>query len=159
MKIIAFLLLLIPLSACQKEVPPPPPPPEPVAEVIEIISIDPQVDLEETYWQLNSVAGEKVKMADHQAKEAFMQLMAKKKQVRGFSSCNIFSGAYETTENDLTFGSTLSTKMSCKNTMATEQGFFQVLTETAHYTINSKTLNLYSADKKIIATLEPMEPN
>jgi heat shock protein HslJ len=67
-------------------------------------------------------------------------------KVSGSSGCNRFTGSYEATDDQLTFGPLATTRMACaQDIMDQEQGFLNALAATTTYRIVGTTLTLYDA--------------
>lgn len=76
-------------------------------------------------------------------------------RVGGRTGCNQFGGEFTRTEDALTFGELISTKMACTegNRMEVEAAFVGALQNTRGATLEERTLTLVSADGSVLARL------
>ncbi|WP_295982933.1 META domain-containing protein [uncultured Algibacter sp.] len=64
-------------------------------------------------------------------------------RVSGFSGCNRFNGSYTITENNITFGPTVSTRMMCgEEANSIEHNMFDVLSQVNSFTLKNNELTL-----------------
>lgn len=110
----------------------------------------PPVDeaLENTYWKLIEIAGNKIETPAGQ-KEAHMILRTAESKVGGNAGCNNFFGAYESEAESLSFGQVGATMMACLNGMDTEQAFLAALGRTDRYTVSGLMLTLYQGEEEL----------
>ena len=113
--------------------------------------------LEETYWRLTELSGEKV-VTPEGGREAHLRLLPEEKQVQGFGGCNGFFGGYELEGDRLSFEPLGSTRMACPDTDDTEMAFFRALESAASFTIIGTTLELKGPDGPV-ARFEAGSPN
>ena len=116
-----------------------------------VVSVNPLAELANTYWKLISLNETDVSMAEEQTREAFLQLRADNKSVKGFAGCNAFTGSYSVNGNGLDIGPLAATRKACLAGMNTETEFLQVLEDTAYYSIHEEALTLFSEWKQPIA--------
>jgi putative lipoprotein len=131
-----------------------PPSTQVVAELVDdraIVSVNPLATIEGTYWKLLSIGGRDILMTEKQEKEASFQLRAGNGQAKGFSGCNSFTGGYILNGNELSFTPLAATMRACISGMEVEQAYFEVLENTAYFSITEESLTLFSANKQPVA--------
>jgi putative lipoprotein len=116
-----------------------------------IVSVNPLATIEGTYWKLLSIEGREIIMSDKQEREASFQLRAGIGQAKGFGGCNSFTSGYMLNGNELSFTPMAATMRACTSGMEVEQAFFEVLENTAYFSITEESLTLFSANKQTIA--------
>jgi uncharacterized lipoprotein YbaY/heat shock protein HslJ len=117
-------------------------------------SPDTHASLQETYWRLDKVGGEKVSTPDGM-KEAHMILSGSESRIRGNAGCNNFFGQFVTENDTLSFSALGATMMACPPpAMETEQKFMAALQSTVRFGISGLFLSLYDADGVLLASLE-----
>ena len=100
-----------------------------------------QSPLQVTNWNLFSLMGNNVTVADSLGKQACI-VFNKDGTVTGNGGCNSFSGNYELNDNSqIKFGPIISTKMYCPNAKE-EVLYFDLLSRTDNYLIKADTLYL-----------------
>ena len=100
-----------------------------------------QLPLQGTNWNLFSLMGKNVTVADSLGKQPFI-LFNKDGSVTGNGGCNNFSGNYELNEtSQIKFSPIISTKMYCPNAKE-EALYFDLLSRTDNYLIKADTLYL-----------------
>ena len=94
------------------------------------------------YWKLVTLAGQPVKMAPDQEREAYFMLRDSSR-VTGFGGCNVLNGSYELRANQqrLRFTNLLTTLNACPGPNQ-ERDFLDVLNQTDNYTVQGDTLRL-----------------
>ncbi|AQS36247.1 hypothetical protein Sps_01058 [Shewanella psychrophila] len=106
-----------------------------------------------TYWKLMSLAEAPAKLGAGE-KELFIQFVAEKNVIKGFSGCNNFTGAFEANEGKLTMGPVAGTRKMCMEGMEQEQAFLKSIGEFASYSVNGEALTVKSNKGELIATFE-----
>lgn len=106
-----------------------------------------------TYWKLMSLGEKPVKLGAGE-KELFIQFIAEKNVIKGFSGCNNFTGAFEANQGKLTMGPVAGTRKMCMQGMDQEQAFLISIGEFASYSINGEALTVKSDKGELIATFE-----
>lgn len=100
-----------------------------------------QSPLQGTNWNLFSLMGSNVTVADSLGKQASI-IFNKDGTVTGNGGCNSFSGNYELNDSSqIKFGPIISTKMYCPNAKE-EVLYFDLLSRTDNYLIKADTLYL-----------------
>ncbi len=123
-----------------------------------VVSVNPLVELTNTYWKLTQLGDKAVVMAEKQSKEAYLQLKVDGKAI-GFSGCNMFNGSYQQNGNDLSFGPLMSTKKACMAGMDTEAEYMSLLAQVKYYSIHEETLSVLDAKKEKIAQFKAIHFN
>jgi putative lipoprotein len=123
-------------------------------EGLTVISVNPLSTLSNTYWKLMTLNEDMVIMTNQQKREAFIQLDSNRKAVKGFGSCNQFTGKFKVKGNSLNFGAIASTQIACFNNSNVESNFLNVLALTNYYSIHEHHLTLLDNTKKPIASFE-----
>lgn len=73
------------------------------------------------------------------------------KTVSGFAGCNRFSGTYILTENNLSFGPIVSTKMACIDSVnEIETMMLKALSKTNNYSLNKQKITILNGDDNLI---------
>ncbi len=133
---LGFIVLMLSMSACQSA-------PEATAE--EATST---AQLRNTLWKLIELNGRPVRTAEGQ-RMASLTLMS---TARIVTACNGGSAGYTVEGASIKFGMAMSTKMACEpEPTQQEAAFFNVIKKSTRYVIKGETLELYSADNKLLA--------
>ncbi|WP_076411627.1 META domain-containing protein [Shewanella sp. UCD-KL12] len=106
-----------------------------------------------TYWKLMSLADKPAKLGAGD-KEVFIQFVADKNLIKGFSGCNNFSGSFEANQGKLTMGPVAGTRKMCMEGMEQELAFLKSIGEFASYSINGESLTVKSNKGELLATFE-----
>ncbi|WP_276481064.1 copper resistance protein NlpE N-terminal domain-containing protein [Paraflavitalea pollutisoli] len=102
-------------------------------------------------WKLVELNGKPIAMDSSHVKEAFITFDDKEDRVSGNTSCNNFSGRFETGPlNKIHFSKMISTRMACRN-MEIERDFLKMLETADNFTINADELVLNKARMAPIA--------
>ncbi len=72
--------------------------------------------------------------------------------ISGFSGCNTFSSKYTITDNQISLGFPIASKMYCEKKMELEQEFFKALLEIKTKTSSGKNISLKNTDGKELLT-------
>jgi putative lipoprotein len=113
----------------------------------------PDSSLTDTYWKLIELDGRSASLGAGK-KELHMVLTNDGSNVRGFSGCNRFTGAYELNNDLLQFGPLAATMMACVEGMEQEQQFLEALGSTNRFTIKGESLTLYDAEDRLTLHFE-----
>lgn len=109
--------------------------------------------IQEKYWKLISLNGEKVVMAKNQEREVYF-ILKNDKTLKGFSGCNNFGGNYSISKNNkVKFLNISSTEMACPDLKINEQKVLNLFTNEKDYSIEKDTLKMYQSEK-VVATFE-----
>lgn len=111
------------------------------------------VPLRNTYWKLTRLNGAPVAVAPGQ-REPHLVLHAKEPRVAGSSGCNRVMGGFELDGDALRFGRLAGTMMACREGMAQERAFIDVLGQVAHWQLRGSHLELFDAQRKLLARFE-----
>lgn len=96
-------------------------------------------------WKLVELNGKPIAMDSSHVKEAFITFDDKEDRVSGNTSCNNFSGQFQTGPlNKIHFSKMISTRMACRN-MEIERDFLKMLETADNFTINADELVLNKA--------------
>ncbi len=106
-----------------------------------------------TYWKLMSLGASPV-MLGAGDKELFIQFVADKTIIKGFSGCNNFTGSFEVNQGKLTMGPVAGTRKMCMEGMEQEQAFLKSIGEFASYSVNGESLTVKSNKGELLATFE-----
>lgn len=109
----------------------------------------PDSSLSNTYWKAVELNSSPVRLGAGK-KELHLILNDTKKQARGFSGCNSFSGGFEQKEEQITFGPMAATMMACMDTMEQEQQFLQALGHVKRFSISGEQLVLYGTNDRVL---------
>ena len=111
----------------------------------------PQTDasLSNTYWKAVELNGSFVSLGAGE-KELRLVLHGSKRQAKGFSGCNNFTGRYTQEKQFLKIGSVVATMMACSEAMEQEQQFLQALEKVKRFTISGDNLVFYDAEYKVL---------
>ena len=103
----------------------------------------PRATLENTTWKLLELRGQPARVAPNESAPNLL-LDPAKKQVRGNTGCNGYSGRYELTGDTLRFGPLLSTRRACADPEMNRQesAFLKALDETRAWQITGEALVL-----------------
>lgn len=112
----------------------------PVSEEI----LKPDSSLTETYWKAVTLSGEAV-LVKEGARETHLVLKQSDSQVKGFSGCNNFFGAYTVEQDSLRFGPLASTRMACPD-LEQETLFLQALSKTTRFLIEGESLTFFNEE-------------
>lgn len=113
-----------------------------------------RVGLQNTYWKLVELAGEKVVMSSTQKREVYLILESSTQRIKGFSGCNSLSGRYQNTASSLMVQALFRTRMMCAPVeMALEERFQEMLSEVTSYHIDQQVLTM-TKGKKVLARYE-----
>jgi putative lipoprotein len=109
----------------------------------------PDASLENTYWKLVSLAGERYQ---HKSKnrEPHLILRSEDNIASGFGGCNAFTGNFEMDGSMLRFGNLAVTLRACPRGMQIETGYLSALGEVNRYVIQGDTMRLYHDDKDLL---------
>lgn len=103
--------------------------------------------IEDKYWALVSLKGEKVVKSENQEREAHFILDSKARRISGNGGCNIFNGSYYLEEgNKLSFSPLATTRMACFG-VENEDQFFRSLEQVKGFSVDGDNLVLYNAGK------------
>lgn len=72
--------------------------------------------------------------------------------ISGFSGCNTFSSKYTITDNQISLGFPMASKVYCEKKMELEQEFFKALLEIKTKTISENNISLKGSDGKQLMT-------
>lgn len=111
------------------------------------------VEFTDTYWKLMSLGENPAKLGVSE-KELFIQFVADKNVIKGFSGCNNFTGAFEANQGKLTMGPVAGTRKMCMQGMEQEQAFLKSIGEFASYSVTGEALTVKSNKGVLIATFE-----
>ena len=114
------------------------------------------VSLENTYWKLISLGTEPVPVVSEQREHHFI-LKSENRRVSGSGGCNRLTGSYKLNGNQLKFGQMAGTMMACADLMDTEKAFLQALGQVITWKITNQDLELFDAEGKLVARLEPRQ--
>lgn len=126
-----------------------------IAQQESCTGIVPPSPLENTYWQLVELDGQRLKenktsIKMRQKKISAMRdiyfIIKKDNKITGFSGCNRFSGNLTFTEKSIKIGSLMSTQMACP-AMAIERQFNNRLSQADNYKIKGESLELFHHEK------------
>lgn len=110
-------------------------------------------DIENKYWKLTHVNGEKVVWRENQRREAHIILHPADSTVTGNGGCNSLRGKYELTSADrISFSPLAVTKMACMDNMDVENQMLKALNEASSYKVNGDSLFLFDNRKTKSAT-------
>jgi copper homeostasis protein (lipoprotein) len=113
--------------------------------------------LENTYWKLTRLGGKLVSVTVKQ-REPYFILNNKPKRIAGFGGCNRFTGTYQHSGDQLTFGKMAITFMACPEEMETERDFIGVLEQVRSWKILGNRLELIDGSGTLLARLEAGAP-
>lgn len=101
--------------------------------------------LQDQRWEIVAINQKPISL-----KGAFIEFNESKRKAAGKAACNSFSSDYETgTNNQLTFGDIVTTKMYCEGVMDTENEIITNLQQIKNYQIKSDMLYLYNGTELI----------
>lgn len=110
--------------------------------------------LRNTYWKLTRLNGAPATVADRQ-REPHLVLHEKDARVAGSSGCNRVMGSFELDGDALRFGPLAGTRMACPGDgMAQERAFLDTLGRVAHWQVRGSHLELFDAQRKLLARFE-----
>ncbi len=116
-----------------------------------ILAKNTMISIEDKYWKLIELQGNKIVKSDYQEKEAHFILDSKNRRISGNGGCNIFTGSYYKKEdNQLSFSPLATTRMVCFG-VENENKIFKALDEVKSFSIDGDMLILYNAGEKEIA--------
>ena len=104
-------------------------------------------------WRLTQLAEEPV-VTPANGRDVQFTLDYSNRKIAGDAGCNRFFGRYEMNGDAIRFSDIGSTKMFCDGRMDVEQGFLAMLGEAASWKISDKTLQLFDASGKALATFK-----
>lgn len=114
----------------------------------------PVVDnLENTYWKLMLLGGEKVVVVENQ-REPHLVLRSEDHRVTGSTGCNRLTGSFNLEGDRLSFGQMVTTRMACVHGMETEATLTAALTQVAGFKMIEDRLELYDAEGQLLMELE-----
>jgi putative lipoprotein len=105
--------------------------------------------LSKTYWKVVELNGTAVNLGAGD-KELHLILDDTRKQAKGFSGCNNFTGGFEQKKQQITFGPMAATMMACMDNMEQEYQFLQALEKVNHLLISGETLDFYDSDDHVV---------
>lgn len=111
------------------------------------------VPLRNTYWKLTRLNGAPVAVAAGQ-REPHLVLNAKEPRVAGSSGCNRLMGGFELDGDALRFGRLAGTMMACPEGMVQERAFLEALGQVAFWRVRGSHLELFDAQRKLLARFE-----
>jgi heat shock protein HslJ len=111
------------------------------------------VPLEDTQWQLASLAGASLDIPPEARPGLIFRQDAK--QVSGFGGCNRFTGSYTVEGELILLGPIASTRMACARGMEVERAFYAALSRAARWEIAGAHLELLDAAGRMVAQFEP----
>lgn len=129
---ILFILLAISIGGCALE------------------NTKPFTNMQNTYWKLVSLNGEKVEVFENNDE---LHFIIKEEQARGSDGCNRFFMPVEIVEKKIKFGHGGSTRKMCIEGMEQSQEFLDTLNEATLWKIDGDILKLNNKDK-VIATFQ-----
>ena len=110
--------------------------------------------LKDVKWVLETLNGEKVKLAEG-GNGMFIQFDLAEGRVNGRAACNRFFGNFELDGTQLKFSPMGATRMACPD-LQKENEFFRMLDQVDEYSIKENTLSFLSKGK-IVATFQKAE--
>ncbi len=106
-------------------------------------------------WQLVTLEGQDVEMADNQEQAIYFELQEEDNLVMGFSGCNNFNGTYTLEEGmRIRFSQMLSTMKACPDVDVDEQAVLEVFELTDNYTLSDGELSLNVGRRAPLAVFE-----
>lgn len=107
---------------------------------------DKSSDIQEKYWKLIEIRGQKVTAENFASKEPHFILKSTDNRVNGNGGCNSFFGTYElqANTNRISFSKIGATRMACMQPTV-ENAFLNVLETVDNYTVKNDTLQLNKA--------------
>lgn len=112
--------------------------------------------LKDVKWELETLNGEKVNLADPENK-MFIQFDVAEKRVNGRAACNRFFGNFELDDLKLKFSPMGATRMACPD-LQQETRFFQMLEKVDSFNLKDNTLSFLSKGETV-ATFRKAEEN
>ena len=109
--------------------------------------------LEDTYWKLRILGGERVVVTDYQS-EPHLVLRSEDHRVTGSTGCNRLTGSYTRLDAELRFGQLVATRMDCIHGMETEAAFGAALERVRGFEMTVDRLELYDAEGEPLMELE-----
>lgn len=110
--------------------------------------------LTNTYWKIDTLAGEAVGGLLSGGREAHVILRDNDGRFSATVGCNQMSGEFAQNDTLLNFGPTVATRMACRPPLgALEQSLAKTLEATQRYRINGETLALYDDADEILALM------
>jgi len=109
--------------------------------------------LTNTYWRPVEFTGTLLTVAADQ-REPHLMLVPAENKLRGFAGCNQFLGRYDVEANSVRFTGVATTRKYCEGAMDQEQELLRALEATASHKIVGEALDLYDANRKLLARFE-----
>lgn len=97
---------------------------------------------------LGSYSVEELLSIDVTKKEYFISFDENK--VSGFMGCNMYSGTYKLTNENIIISPLMATKKYCENEMKNEDVWFKSVSNVSRFEIENKTIFLLDSDNKVI---------
>jgi len=97
---------------------------------------------------LGSYSVEELLSIDLSTKEYFISFDENK--VSGFMGCNMYSGTYKLTNENIIISPLMATKKYCENEMKNEDVWFKSVSNVSRFEIENKTIFLLDSDNKVI---------
>lgn len=97
---------------------------------------------------LGSYSVEELLSVDVTKKEYFISFDENK--VSGFMGCNMYSGTYKLTNENIIISPLMATKKYCENEMKNEDVWFKSVSNVSRFEIENKTIFLLDSDNKVI---------
>jgi len=113
--------------------------------------------LESTYWKLTRLGDKPVTTAAKQREPHFV-LDNKTKRIAGSGGCNRFTGTYQRSGDQLTFGKMAMTFMACAEGMEIERDFLAALEQVGSWRIFGEHLELLDNNRGFLARFEARAP-
>ncbi len=120
-------------------------------------------DITEAYWELESLEGKKISIAEGRDRQIGFSLNEQENKITGYAGCNNFFGNY-TLENGnrIHFSALGSTRMACHENKINESDFLKIFELADNYTINGNKLSLNIGKRAPLAVFKkaykPSEP-
>lgn len=109
----------------------------------------PDAPLANTYWKLISI-GDNAYTHANANREPHLQFRYDGNEVRGFTSCNNFSGEFSASDGNLELGVLATNQRACIEGMEIEMQYLEALGRVDRYAIKGDTMQLLQGDEPLL---------
>lgn len=115
--------------------------------------LSPNATLTGTYWKLIAIGDDPAPLGAGN-REVHLVLESQSSRARGFSGCNTFTGAFETTGREITFGPLAVTMRACFEGMDLEKRFLDAMDQARTFRIDGDSLTLLNSREEAALSFE-----
>lgn len=101
-------------------------------------------------WALREINGKTVTKADYARQIPYIEINLKNGRVMGTGGCNRLAGPVKVTDETITFGPLMSTKMACPTGLDFEASFLKALESVDTYQLDKLKLTLYHGKDEVL---------